>query len=197
MTLNLIMISLLAYLIGSIPFGLILTKVFLKQDVRDIGSGNTGATNVLRTGSKKLALLTLILDAFKGMFVIFFLSSFLPPFPGHTLFCGLLVILGHCFPVWLKFKGGKGVATALGVLLAAIPVSGLVMCLTWLISFLATRISSLAAISAMVIAPAVTYGVYGLEAALWTSAISALVIARHHSNIKRLMKGEEKPFKSS
>ena len=184
---------LLAYLIGSIPFGLILTKVFLKKDVRDIGSGNTGATNVLRTGSKKLAALTLILDALKGACVVAIFGLYT-----NTLIAfvtGLFAIIGHCFPIWLKFKGGKGVATTLGVLLAAIPITGFAAVLAWILSFLAARISSLAALTAMLIAPAVTYAVYGLYPALINVAISILVFVRHHENIKRLIKGEESQFR--
>jgi len=198
-----------AYLIGSIPFGLILTKVFLKQDVRDIGSGNTGATNVLRTGHKSLAVITLLLDAIKGMIIIFYYIS-MPRlgawYDGHEeyvssyyilfLLVGFFAILGHCFPIWLKFKGGKGVATALGVLVAAVPITGFVAILVWILSFLAGRISSLAALSAMLVAPVVTLAVYGTAPAVVNAMISLLVFVRHKDNIKRLMKGEEPQFKS-
>lgn len=184
---------LIAYLIGTIPFGLLLTKFVLKQDIRSIGSGNIGATNVLRTGNKKLAALTLLLDALKGAapIILFFGQPFY-----ILLIIGLAAILGHCFPVWLKFKGGKGVATAIGVLLAAVPFTGFLVCLTWIISFLASRMSSLAAISAMVMAPAFTYAIYGQEAALVNIVISALVIWRHRENIKRICAGTESKFTS-
>lgn len=225
----------LAYIIGSIPFGLVITKVFTKQDITKIGSGNIGATNVLRTGNKKLALFTLFLDVSKGIFAIVvfaYISSILAEvFPScipsasnsnipspcsdfpfrnfdhvsisndfsnlisiaslYPLLIGLFAILGHCYPIWLKFKGGKGVATALGVLLAAVPFTGLLTCLTWIISAMAARISSLAAISAMVCAPAFTYTFYGLYPALINVLISLLVIWRHRENIARIRKGTE------
>lgn len=191
----------IAYLIGSIPFGLILSKVFGYGDIRKIGSGNIGATNVLRTGNKKLAALTLLLDAIKGVLAITIVSklfgSELYKHPDDWLdaviYCelGLFAILGHCYPVWLRFKGGKGVATALGVLLAAVPFAGMLACLTWVVSFMAGKISSLAAISAMLCAPAFTYTFYGLYPALVNALISLLVIWRHRENIKRLRAGTE------
>lgn len=178
----------LAYLIGSIPFGLIITRLAGLGDIRSIGSGNIGATNVLRTGNKKLAALTLLLDAVKGAIPIFIFFG--QPFY-ILMIIGLAAIIGHCFPVWLKFKGGKGVATAIGVLLAAVPFTGFLVCLTWILSFLAGKMSSLAAISAMLLAPAYTYAIYGLEAALVNAVISALVIYRHRENIKRIRAGTE------
>lgn len=205
----------LAYLIGSIPFGLILAKLFGYGDIRKIGSGNIGATNVLRTGNKKLAALTLILDAAKGPLAIgFVLLIPLNLSPCEAVDCvqgikcpcfgeggynfwelyfmpGLFAIIGHCYPIWLKFKGGKGVATTLGVLLAAVPFSGMLTCLTWLISAKAGKISSLAAISAMICAPAYTYALYGLYPALINVLISLLVIWRHRENIARIRKGIE------
>ncbi len=202
-----------AYLIGSIPFGLILTKIFLKQDITQIGSGNIGATNVLRTGSKKLAAATLLLDAIKGPLAIIFSYYLVLPMTMHhcaeidceglcecypdnitntpLLIAGLFAILGHCSPVWLKFKGGKGVATSLGVLLAAVPFTGMLACVTWIVSAMAARISSLAAISAMVVAPAFTYTFYGLYPALINTLISLIVIYRHKDNIARIRKGTE------
>lgn len=193
-----------AYLIGSIPFGLLLTKIAGLGDIRKIGSGNIGATNVLRSGRKGLALATLLLDGGKGAFVVFLelvalcymaeeCTGLIGPVAsrGVLLWIGLVAIIGHCFPVWLKFKGGKGVATALGVLLAAVPFTGLIACLAWLMSFLAARISSLAALTAMAIAPVMTLVFYDGHAAFVNLLISLLVILRHKDNIKRLMKGEE------
>lgn len=196
--------ALIGYLIGSIAFGLILSKIFGYGDIRKIGSGNIGATNVLRTGNKKLAFATLVLDASKGIiaiYIIYYLNNYVyescerfDMAMAHTisyLLVGLFAIIGHCYPIWLKFKGGKGVATTLGVLLAAVPFSGMLACLTWLISAKAGKISSLAAISAMICAPAFTYSFYGLEPAIINIAISLLVIWRHRENIKRIRAGSE------
>lgn len=187
-----------AYLIGSIPSGLILTKIFGYGDIRNIGSGNIGATNVLRTGNKFLALTTLFLDAAKGAIAIFLLlyldtNTSDRPIYSHSgiLLIGFSAVLGHCFPVWLKFKGGKGVATTLGTLLAAVPITGIIACLTWLAFAALFRISSLSAIIALAVAPAGTLIIYGPAPAAINVAISALVIYRHHENIKRLLKGEE------
>ena len=184
----------LGYLAGSILFGLILTHFFGGEDLRTIGSGNIGATNVLRTGNKKLALATLLLDATKGALPIFLLNIYTSPTLALTF--GLGAVIGHCFPIWLKFKGGKGVATTLGILLAATPITGLIACLTWLLSFLAVRISSLAALTAMLITPLATWFIYGDLPAIFTALISCLVFIRHKDNIKRLRKGEEPQFKS-
>ena len=183
------------YLCGSIPFGLILTRLFTSEDLRQVGSGNIGATNVLRTGNKKLALATLLLDAAKASLPILMFGLYSNPVFALTF--GLSAIIGHCFPIWLKFKGGKGVATALGVLLAAIPITGFIACLTWILSFLAARISSLAALTAIVVAPCVTWTLYGNIPALLNAAISLIIIVRHKDNINRLRKGEEHQFKSS
>lgn len=196
-----IIFLLLSYLIGSIPFGLLLTKVFLKEDIRAIGSGNIGATNVLRTGNKKLAFLTLLLDGFKGAVPPLLVGNITATTPelqqqlyDIALIAGLFAILGHCFPVWLKFKGGKGVATAIGVLLAAVPIAGLAACAVWLAVFVLSRVSSASALAALAAAPVVTLMVYGPLPAMIVLLISALVFWRHKDNIKRLMKGEEPKF---
>lgn len=188
----------IAYLVGSIPFGLLLTKAFGYGDIRNIGSGNIGATNVLRTGNKLLAGLTLFLDIFKGIAVIIAWNYFTARsghhemiLPHNIAIIGFFVVLGHCFTVWLKFKGGKGVATALGVLFAGLPAAGLAAAVAWLALAFITKISSLAAIIAMLIAPCVTLYMYGAKAALINLGIAALVIARHHQNIRRIMNGTE------
>src|ERR1700761_2171390 len=140
------------YLLGSIPFGLLLTKVAGLGDIRGIGSGNIGATNVLRTGRKELAAATLLLDGIKGAAAVLIAGSMVNQ--NIALFAGLAAVLGHLFPVWLGFKGGKGVATGLGVLIAAAWPIGLVACAIWLVVAAATRFSSLAALAAFASAPA-------------------------------------------
>jgi len=190
------------YLIGSIPFGLILTKFGGYGDIQKIGSGNIGATNVLRTGNKLLAFLTLLLDSGKGAFTVFLYKQIIDSFQftgaetvvlyWDSLLIGLYTILGHCFPIWLKFKGGKGVSTSLGVLLAATPLTGGIALATWVITFALFRISSLAALTATLIAPFVTLLCYGPLPAGIVALIALLIFARHSDNIKRLLKGEEK-----
>tara|TARA_R110002095_G_scaffold208970_2_gene195077 strand:+ start:5706 stop:6401 length:696 start_codon:yes stop_codon:yes gene_type:complete len=196
------------YLIGSIPFGLILTRIFIKQDIRKIGSGNIGTTNVLRTGNKKLALATLILDGSKGAIIIFLIVGF-PNFtnPNFNMsilgrlpynfeyiissYIALFAILGHCFPIWLKFKGGKGVATGLGALLVAAPYAGLAACLAWIATAKITKYSSLSALIAFLIAPIITLFIYGSAPAAICAMITLLIWIRHKDNIKRLLKSEE------
>ncbi len=201
------MIFALAYLIGSIPFGLLLTKIFIKQDIRKIGSGNIGATNVLRTGNKPLALATLILDSGKGGFTILALNAAFPYDPtlnsapyalfvAEDVLIGFCAMLGHCFPIWLKFKGGKGVATTLGTLLAAVPYAGLITCLCWITTAKITKISSLSALIAVAITPIAVYLIYGSEPAIVCTLITLLVWIRHIENIKRLLKGEESRIES-
>jgi len=201
MDLFMIVVFVIGYLFGSIPFGLILSKIFGYGDIRQIGSGNIGATNVLRTGNKKLALATLILDASKGamaIFILIFIGGKVITSSNTLLLMiiGLAAIIGHCYPVWLKFKGGKGVATTLGVLLAAVPFTGLIACVTWLISAKFGKISSVAAMSAMIVAPVMTYVFYGMYPAIINTLISALVIWRHRDNIQRIRNGTEPKFSS-
>ena len=197
---GLLMIIVVAYLIGSIPFGLILGKLAGIGDIRKTGSGNIGATNMLRAGGKKLALLTLALDAGKGYIAVQL---------GEPALAALFVVIGHCYPVWLKFKGGKGVATAFGALLAlSLPevrplffgVSGnlgLLVGGTWLLVFLATGYSSLASILGGAILIAVLL-VCGIADSYWpVILLDLLVLYRHKENIRRLLKGEEKKFSLS
>ena len=145
----------IGYLIGSIPFGLILTWMSGLGDIRKVGSGNIGATNVLRTGNKYLALLTLVLDASKGAVAVITISYFYSF--ELSLLCGLGAVLGHNFPVWLRFKGGKGVATTIGVLLASHWAVGIFICATWLVLAVSFRISSLAALVALFLSPFFAY----------------------------------------
>lgn len=184
------------YLLGSIPFGLLLTWLTGYGDIRKTGSGNIGATNVLRTGNKFIALLTLLLDAGKGALAIMGLVYFLPvefngPAVNNALICGLGAVLGHNFPFWLKFKGGKGVATTLGVFLAATPFTGLAACLIWIVSAMISRISSLSALIALASAPVLTLFLYDSSAAGLALVIALLGWIRHKGNIHRLIKGEE------
>ncbi|MBO6726148.1 MAG: glycerol-3-phosphate 1-O-acyltransferase PlsY [Rhizobiaceae bacterium] len=186
---------LFGYLLGSIPFGLVLTRVAGLGDVRNIGSGNIGATNVLRTGNKGLAAATLLLDALKGTAAVLIASTY-----GIELglIAGLGAFLGHLFPVWLLFKGGKGVATYIGVLLgiaflpllwAWVPV--LVFAGVWLAAAIILRYSSLSALLAAIITPAVTWTVGLGDIAAGLAFMSLLLILKHHANIRRLLSGNE------
>ena len=185
------------YLLGSIPFGVIATRLGGAEDVRSIGSGNIGATNVLRTGRKDLAAITLLGDGGKGAVAVFiaWLATHNSPLHAQavlTALAGGAAFIGHLFPVWLKFKGGKGVATFLGVLLAACWPAGLLACATWLGMAFAVRISSFAALAAAALAPMFVFVTGGPYAALVLAVVMTLLIyIRHHENIRRLLKGEE------
>lgn len=176
------------YLLGSIPFGLVLTRLAGLGDVRKIGSGNIGATNVLRTGRKDLAALTLLLDAAKGA-----LAALVGGYWGPDLMvlAAAGAFLGHLFPVWLRFNGGKGVATFLGILLALAWPVGLITCLVWLASALLFRISSLAALLAALGAPIFMYFLGGQQKAEVVAFMTFLILIRHHENIRRLFNGTE------
>ena len=178
----------LGYLLGSIPFGLALTRLAGHGDIRRIGSGNIGATNVLRTGSKGLAPLTALLDGGKGA-AAFWTAGLLGP--DMAVLAGGGAFLGHLFPVWLKFRGGKGVATALGVLIAASWEAGLLACLTWLAAAAAFRYSSLAALAALAAAPVYMWYLADLQRTEFAAFLAVLVFVRHHANVRRLLKGEE------
>ena len=183
----------IAYLIGSIPFGLVLTRLTGHGDIRDVGSGNIGATNVLRTGNKPLAALTLILDSGKGAAVVLIAG---PMFgPDMAVIAAGCSVIGHLFPVWLKFRGGKGVATTLGVLLAIAWPVGVLACLTWLVTALIFRISSLAGIVALAASPLYAYWVADAQRFELAAFLAIIVIARHAANIRRLIKGEEPKIK--
>lgn len=177
------------YLLGSIPFGLVLTRLAGYGDIRNIGSGNIGATNVLRTGNKPLALATLLLDSGKGAIAVG-LAWYLG---GVTLaaIAGGAAFLGHCYPVWLKFKGGKGVATFLGTLLAIAWPVGLACCGTWLITAAITRISSLSALVAAALGPIYAYFLAGPDQAWMALFCTVLIFIRHRPNIERLIAGTE------
>jgi glycerol-3-phosphate acyltransferase PlsY len=181
------------YLLGSIPFGLLLTRLAGLGDIRAIGSGNIGTTNVLRTGNRWLAALTLLLDAGKGWAAVAVVGrewGFLGPLDAG-LIAGMAAVVGHDFPVWLKFKGGKGVATTLGVLFGALTPVGAVACAMWLLVAGTLRYSSLASMAALAAAPFVAYWLGATPVALAAAALALLVIVRHHANIERLLKGVE------
>ncbi|MGQ0672354.1 MAG: glycerol-3-phosphate 1-O-acyltransferase PlsY [Hyphomicrobium sp.] len=184
----------LGYACGSIPFGLILTRAAGLGDVRQIGSGNIGATNVLRTGNKGLAALTLVLDALKGTAAVL-LGHYFGAQHGiaimASLLAGLGAFLGHIYPVWLGFKGGKGVATYIGVLLGAFWPAALVFCGVWLASAVLTRYSSLSALVASVATPVVADLLGERHIALLAALMTALLLWKHRANIQRLMRGEE------
>lgn len=181
--------AIIGYLLGSIPFGLILTKAAGLGDVRSIGSGNIGATNVLRTGNKKLAAATLLLDALKGTFAVLIAKALFGV--EASLVAGFFAFLGHLYPVWLGFKGGKGVATYLGVLLAVAPLMMLGFIVVWVVTAFLTRISSLSALIAMLAIPAALWIVEGEKTALLITILSIISWIKHRENIKRLLAGTE------
>jgi len=176
------------YLLGSIPFGLVLTRLAGLGDVRAIGSGSIGATNVLRTGNKGLAALTVFLDGGKGVAAVFLGAMY---GPGTAVLAGGGAFIGHLFPVWLKFKGGKGFATFLGVMLAASWPAGLLCCLTWLAVALLLRYSSLATLVAALAGPGYAYWLGNWQIMELATFMTVLVFIRHHQNIRRLLTGAE------
>jgi len=180
----------LGYLCGSIPFGLLLTRWAGTEDLRAIGSGNIGATNVLRTGRRDLAAATLVLDALKGTVAVLVASYAISPWAG--LFAAIGAFLGHLFPVWLGFKGGKGVATFLGCLIGIAWPAALVFAAVWLIVAFVTRYSSAAALAASVAAPVALALAFGKPQAAWIfAALAALLWVKHRANIERLLSGAE------
>ena len=181
------------YLIGSIPFGLVLTRMAGLGDIRRIGSGNIGATNVLRTGNKALAAATLLLDGGKGALVVLAVSrnwGFVGLMDAG-LFAGLATVLGHNFPPWLKFRGGKGVATTIGVLLGSLFPVGVVACGAWLLTAVIFRYSSLAALVALTGAPVYAAWIGAYPVALAAGVLALLSIFTHRANIERLIRGRE------
>jgi acyl phosphate:glycerol-3-phosphate acyltransferase len=184
-----ILFTVLGYLLGSIPFGLILTRAAGLGDIRGIGSGNIGATNVLRTGSKWLAAATLLLDALKGAVAV--LLAGYPEEYDVVFWAGLGAVLGHAFPIWLGFKGGKAVATSYGVLIAAAWPVGLCAGAVWLVMAATARISSLAALVSFALAPVLAAVLADASVVKLALAIAVLVFARHHENIRRLLAGTE------
>ena len=179
----------LGYLLGSIPFGLLLTRAVGLGDIRQIGSGNIGATNVLRTGHKSIAAATFLLDAAKGAAAVLIADHYFGQAP--AMLAGLGAFLGHVFPVWLKFRGGKGVSTYLGVVLAVVWQAAVVFAVAWLAIAGLTRISSFAAIVATVAAPIAVYASGHAEFAAVAALMSLIILINHHGNIRRLLTGKE------
>ena len=194
----LVLSGVLGYLLGSVPFGIVFTRMAGLGDIRKIGSGNIGATNVLRTGRKDLALLTLLFDSGKAALAAG-IAYYCAPEEGISdtaaLIAGTAGVLGHNFPVWLKFQGGKGVAATLGMLLATCWQVGLLSCVTWLIMALIFRYSSLSALTALVLAPVYAYFFATPEYIYFYSFLAVLLVIRHRANISRLLHGEESKIK--
>lgn len=196
-----VLIGLASYLLGSIPFGYLLVRLFLKEDIRAKGSGNIGATNVIRSGAKKLGALTFFLDACKGAVAVLLLSRIaLAPVPRQNAvaLAALCAILGHIYTVWLRFKGGKGVATALGVFLALAPYAALAGLAAFVLVFVVSKYVSLASIFAAIVFPICAMLLPHAPYGPWLTAVIILapiiVIARHHKNIARLLNGTEYRF---
>ncbi len=180
--------ALCGYLAGSIPFGLVLTRLGGLGDILKIGSGNIGATNVLRTGRKDLAFLTVILDGGKGAAAVLVAQQLAPE---SMAYAAAAAFVGHLYPIWLRFKGGKGLATFLGILLAAEPLAGLAGCATWLLTAFTLRYSSLAALVSALLSPLYAYFLGDGPTAVLAGALAALIFWRHKANIARLRNGIE------
>jgi glycerol-3-phosphate acyltransferase PlsY len=192
MNLNITIIFLYSYLIGSIPFGLIITKIFLKKDIRDIGSGNIGATNVLRTGKKSLAVLTLLLDVFKGYFVVHFTSIY---FNNFVYLSALICFVGHIFPLWLKFKGGKGVATYVGIILALSFKLAIIFAISWLMILFLFRYSSLSSVISTLFIFLFSLSINSYSLSSYLFMVFIIILFTHRENIVRLKNKTENKIK--
>ena len=181
-------IGIISYLMGSIPFGLLLTKIFLKKDIREIGSGNIGATNVLRTGNKTIGYITLILDILKAVAPVIYVKIFYQDFLYISSLC---TFLGHVFPVWLKFKGGKGVATYVGILFAINFNLGLIFTFSWFITFFISRYSSLSSLIGAASIPIYLLILTQFDQVIFFTIMFVLIFFTHRENIKRLKNKEE------
>ena len=185
---DILIIGIISYLMGSIPFGLILTKIFLRKNIREIGSGNIGATNVLRAGNKVVGYATLILDILKSITPVIYIKF---NFPDFLYIASLCTFLGHVFPIWLKFKGGKGVATYLGILFAINIYFGLIFIISWLIIFAISRFSSLSSLIASASVPIYLVIISDFDQVFFFTIIFVLIFFTHRENIKRLKNKEE------
>ena len=182
-----LLIALVSYVLGSIPFGFILTKIFLKKDIRNIGSGNNGATNALRTGNKALGYTTLALDIAKAVIPVLFVKF---NYPEYVFIASLCAFLGHVFPVWLKFKGGKGVATYVGILFSINIILGFVFVVSWGIIFVISKFSSLSSIIASLVIPLYLF-IFGNHNSIFFMIMFILILYTHRENVKRLKNKEE------
>ena len=182
-----IIIILISYIFGSIPFGLLLTKIFLKKDIRKIGSGNIGATNVLRSGNKFIGYLTLLLDIFKAVLPLIYIKF---NYTDFIYISALSIFLGHIFPVWLKFKGGKGVATYVGILLSINLIYGFIFIITWIIIFLISKYSSLSSLVGAISIPIYLF-FSDAKQIIFFGIMFILIFYTHRENIKRLINKEE------
>jgi len=185
---ELFIIGIISYLMGSIPFGLILTKIFLKKDIREIGSGNIGATNALRTGNKLIGYSTLLLDVLKAVIPVLYVKI---NFPEMVYISSLCAFIGHAFPVWLKFKGGKGVASYVGILFSLNIILGLVFGICWLIIFFISKYSSLASLIGSLSIPVYILFTKGSESLFFYIIMLILILLTHRENIKRLKNKQE------
>ena len=188
---EIIVISILSYLMGSIPFGFILTKIFLKKDIRNVGSGNIGATNALRTGNKFLGYGTLFLDVIKAVIPVIYVKL---NYPDYIFIASLCAFLGHVFPLWLKFKGGKGVATYIGILFSINLTIGFVFIGAWLFTFLVSKYSSLSSLMGCLIVP-IYLLFFTSQNLIFFSIMFVLIFYTHRENIKRLINKEESKTK--
>ena len=189
---EILIVGIISYLMGSIPFGLILTKIFLKKDIRKIGSGNIGATNVLRTGNKTIGYLTLVLDVLKAIIPVIYIKL---QFPELVYVSSLSVFIGHVFPVWLKFIGGKGVATYVGILFSINYIFGALFVFSWLIIFFISKYSSLGSVLSTLLIPIFIFLNSNYENEYFFIIMFVLIFYTHRENVKRLINKEESKTK--
>ena len=185
---DIFLIGIISYLMGSIPFGFILTKIFLKKDIREIGSGNIGATNALRTGNKTIGYSTLILDILKAIVPVIYVKIFYQDF---LYIASLCAFLGHVFPIWLKFKGGKGVATYLGILFTINFYFGIIFIISWFITFFISKFSSLSSLIGAASIPIYLLFLTQFDQVIFFTIMFVLIFFTHRENIKRLKNKEE------
>ena len=185
---DIFLIGIISYLMGSVPFGFILTKIFLKKDIREIGSGNIGATNALRTGNKTIGYSTLVLDILKAVAPVIYVKIFYQDF---LYIASLCAFLGHVFPIWLKFKGGKGVATYVGILFAINIYFGIIFAISWFITFFVSKYSSLSSLVGAVSIPIYSLILSQFDQGIFFAIMFVLIFFTHRENIKRLKNKEE------